>query len=88
MMTKAETQEWASKVPTRKVVDLSKVAQVIEPDSEHGVDKSTFQVFLSKMEQSSFCGYKWDLCSTMPNIKLGYLIGSFSLETKDFLALM
>jgi hypothetical protein len=54
-MTKAKTKVWAPKVP--KVVDLSKGAQV----TEHGLDKSTFEAFFSKIDSTSYGGYKWEL---------------------------
>jgi hypothetical protein len=55
MMTKAESQVWAPTVS--KVVDLSKGALL----TEHGVEKSAFEAFFSKIESTSYCGYKWDL---------------------------
>jgi hypothetical protein len=55
MMTKAQSQVWAPTVP--KVVDLSKGALL----TEHGVEKSAFEAFFSKIESTSYCGYKWNL---------------------------
>jgi hypothetical protein len=56
MMTKAETQlVWSPTVPN--VVDLSKGALV----TDYGVEKSAYEAFFSKIESSSYCGYKWEL---------------------------
>ena len=55
MMRKTDSKTWAPIVP--KVVDLSNGSLV----TEHGVEKSEFEDFFSKIESSSYFGYKWEL---------------------------
>lgn len=55
MMKKADSKPWTPIVP--KVVDFSYGPLV----TEHGVEKSAFEEFFSKIESPSYCGYKWEL---------------------------
>ena len=53
--SKTRAHVWAPIVP--RVVDLSNGSLV----TEHGVEKSAFEDFFSKIESSSYRGYKWEL---------------------------